>query len=131
MADISIAGEGLAVKLGTGPDGKVKSRFALLSKDWVSLQASTAVALDLPVSHGNFEEKYGSFGTSAVITDCISAMRDVQNTAQEFGDPARLRKQLIQDKTLLNTQAPPKEIYTHGLVGPKGHDQCKKADQWI
>lgn len=104
------------------PNSGRKSTFTLFSDSWINLQASIGTALDLPISSGNFEAKYGSFGGSTVITDCIGAMQDVRNTATEFGDPKMLRAALIKDPNLLGAKEPPKEIYTHTVwMGQRVH----------
>ncbi|MFT6337279.1 MAG: hypothetical protein ACJATI_004042 [Halioglobus sp.] len=97
----------------SNPDSGQKSQFALFSDDWISLQGYIGAALELPISSGNFESKYGTFSTSKTITDCIGAMKDVQSTATEFGDPKSLRSQLITNPNLLTTAEAPTEIYTH------------------
>lgn len=109
----AISGASLASDLETDPGTPPKSRFALFTDSWISLQSSTAVALKLPISQGDFEKKYGSFGSSKVITQSIDAMRDVQATAKEFGDPTSLRSQLIKNPNMLAVDTPPDEIYTH------------------
>jgi len=70
-------------------------------------------ALELPLTQGDFEQKYGTVGGEQVIKDCIGAMKGVQESSQMFGNPKTLRAQLIENPGLLATDAPPDEIYTH------------------
>lgn len=100
-----------------------QTQFALFSDSWLELQGYVGAALDLPMSKGNFEEKYGSLGSSKTITDCIKAMSDVQNASTEFGNPKSLRAALIKDPNLLATKEPPQEIYTHTVwMGQRVHE---------
>ena len=88
-------------------------QFSLFSDSWVQLQAYIAAGLDMPLTTGDFEKKYGSFGPSQTIQDCIAAMRSVGEASREFGDPRSLRAQLISNPNILGTPTPPNEIYTH------------------
>jgi hypothetical protein len=104
------------------PDSGQKSQFILFSESWIELQAYTAAALELPMTSGNFETKYGRFSGEKVITDCIGAMSKVQSAATEFGNPKTLRAALKENPSLLATAEPPSEIYTHTVwLGQKVH----------
>jgi len=99
------------------------SQFALFSDNWLELQGYVGSALELPLTTGNFEEKYGTVGSSTTIKDCISAMRGVREASTEFGDPKGLRAALIKDPKLLASKVPPKEIYTHtAWLGQRVHE---------
>ena len=76
------------------PKSGQKSTFSLFSDSWLQLQAYTGSAMELPITSGDFETKYGSFGGATVITECIDAMKNVRQAATEFGDPRSLRAQL-------------------------------------
>jgi hypothetical protein len=104
------------------PDSGQKSQFILFSESWIELQAYTGAAIDLPITQGAFATKYGAFSGEKVITDCIGAMQNVQNTATEFGNPKTLRAALKENPNLLATAEPPTEIYTHTVwLGQKVH----------
>jgi hypothetical protein len=105
------------------PQSGQQSQFALFSDSWLQLQAYVGSALELPISTGDFEEKYGSLGTSQVIKDCITAMGGVRDAAVEFGNPKTLRASLIANPNLLATPQPPAEIYTHTVwLGQRIHE---------
>jgi hypothetical protein len=105
------------------PASGQKSRFILFSESWIELQAYTGAAIALPITQDEFATKYGSFSGEQVIKDCITAMRGVQATATEFGNPKTLRASLIQNPNLLATAQPPDEIYTHTVwLGQKIHN---------
>lgn len=109
------------------PASGQQSQFALFSDSWLEMQGYVGAAIALPISSGNFEEKYGSLGASKTITDCIEAMRGVQATATEFGDPKSLRKALIANPNLLASSTAPKEIYTHTVwLGQRVHETAGK-----
>jgi hypothetical protein len=104
------------------PNSGQKSQFALFSDSWLELQGYIGSAIQLPIAEGDFEQKYGAYGASTTIKDCITAMRGVQETSKEFGDPKSLRAALINDPNLLATKEPPAEIYTHTVwLGQRVH----------
>jgi hypothetical protein len=104
------------------PDSGQKSQFALFSDSWLEIQGYVGAALTLPISVGNFEEKYGSVGSSTLITDCIAAMKGVREASKEFGDPKGLRAALMKNPNLLASKEPPQEIYTHTVwLGQRVH----------
>ena len=120
-ADVSIAPPaGLTTP--ANPASGQKSQFALFSDNWLQMQGYVAAAVALPISEGDFVAKYGQFDGEAVIKDCIGAMRQVQATSTEFGDPKALRAALINDPNLLANPTPPKEIYSHTVwMGQRVH----------
>ncbi|WP_426756939.1 alpha-xenorhabdolysin family binary toxin subunit A [Myxococcus sp. Y35] len=105
------AGSGLTTP--ANPNSGQKSQFALFSDSWLELQAYVGAASEMPITQGDFEQKYGKVGGSATITDCIGAMKKVKEASTEFGDPKALRAALIANPNLLATPEPPSEIYTH------------------
>ncbi len=109
------------------PASGQKAQFALFSDSWLEMQGYMGAAMALPISQGSFEEKYGSLGSSATITNCIEAMRGVQQSSKEFGDPKSLRAALIKNPSLLATPTPPAEIYTHTVwLGQRVHETSVK-----
>ncbi|ATB45305.1 alpha-xenorhabdolysin family binary toxin subunit A [Corallococcus macrosporus] len=105
------AGAGLTTP--ANPNSGQKTQFALFSDSWLELQAYVGAASDMPLTQGDFEQKYGKVGSSKTITDCIGAMKNVKEASAEFGDPKALRAALIANPNLLATKEPPREIYTH------------------
>src|SRR5919199_356770 len=104
------------------PDSGNTSQFLLFSDSWLELQGYIAAGLELPLTTGDFEKKYGSFESSQTIKDCIDAMRSVGQASREFGDPKSLRAALISNPNLLATPTPPNEIYTHTVwLGQRVH----------
>ncbi len=109
------------------PASGKKNQFVLFSESWIALQGFVGAALDLPLSKGDFEAKYGTFDSSKVIKDCITAMASVKTAATEFGDPKALRKALIANPNLLATPTPPAAIYTHTVwLGQRVHETAGK-----
>lgn len=104
------------------PNSGNTSQFSLFSDSWLEMQGYVAAALELPLTTGDFEKKYGSFESSQTIKDCIAAMRSVGEASREFGDPRSLRAALISNPNLLATPTPPNEIYTHTVwLGQRVH----------
>ena len=86
-----------------------KTQFALFSDSWIELQGYVGAAIDLPITKGGFEEKYGTIGSSKTILDSIDAMKGVQAAATEFGNPKTLRASVFKDPTLLAAKEAPVE----------------------
>jgi hypothetical protein len=109
------------------PDSGQKTQFALFSDSWIELQGYVGAAINLPITQGSFEEKYGTIGSSKTILDCIDAMKKVQAASTEFGDPKTLRAALTANPNLLATTNPPTEIYTHTVwLGQRVHETAGK-----
>lgn len=105
------------------PQSGQKSQFALFSDSWIELQGYVGAAVDLPISKGDFEQKYGAVSGSKTILGCIDAMKGVQAASIEFGDPRTLRAALIKNPGLLATKDAPTEIYNHTVwVGQRVHE---------
>lgn len=86
---------------GIGPDGKKitgakTTKFALFTENWIQMQTFIATALKLPISNGDFDTKYGVFDAKhkAAVQNCITAFTSLHGSAQEFGNPAVLMKEL-------------------------------------
>lgn len=103
------------------PASGQRSSFALFSDSWLELQGYIGSALELPITMGDFQSKYGELESSQ-LSECIDAMRKVRETSLEFGNPRALRSALIQNPNLLATDTPPNEIYTHTVwMGQRVH----------
>jgi hypothetical protein len=87
--------------------------FCLFTQDWLTLQTFIVQALQLPITIGDFETKYGSFQDQQSIQDCVAAMQSVKNLATSFGDPMTLITQLASDPAILQSDTAPAELYTH------------------
>jgi hypothetical protein len=104
------------------PDSGQKTQFALFSDSWIELQGYVGSAIELPITKGDFETKYGAVDGSKTVLGCIDAMKGVQAASTEFGDPKSLRTALIKDPGLLATPDAPAEIYTHTVwLGQRVH----------
>lgn len=109
------------------PNSGQPSQFALFSDSWLELQAYVGAAMELPISKGSFEDKYGASNASATVTGCIDAMQGVQAASSEFGNPKTLRAALIANPNILATATPPDEIYTHTVwLGQRVHETAGK-----
>lgn len=112
MTEPSIAPQPGLVKPADSNSGQ-KSQFGLFSDSWLELQGYVGTALEMPITEGDFKAKYGDFGGEQQVKDCITAMQNIKASATEFGNPKTLRAKLISDPTLLATEEPPEEIYSH------------------
>jgi len=99
---------------GIAPDGSripgaKATKFALFTADWIQLQNFVAVALKLPISKGDFGAKYGEFDAKnkKAITDCVGAFQKLHDSAEEFGNPVVLAREV----QALTGGAKPPSIY--------------------
>src|ERR1051325_9501593 len=109
----------LTIANGAPPPGQQAppSRFILFTEEWLDLQNYVTLALQMPITKNDFTATYGDFpsGGSALISPAGGAVKDVQNLAGTFGDPATLKKRIQSDPNYLNTETPPSEIYAHNV----------------
>jgi hypothetical protein len=90
-----------------------RNRFVLFSESWLNLQSYVQAGLLLPITRGNFEEKYGAFSNQKLITDTIEAMKRVQGLSETFGNPTLIKKRILENQSYLTTKTAPNEIYGH------------------
>lgn len=90
-----------------------RNRFVLFSDSWLNLQAYIQAGLLLPITKGNFEEKYGAFSSQKLITDAVEAMKRVQGLSETFGNPTLIKKKILENKSYLTSKTPPSEVYGH------------------
>ncbi len=87
--------------------------FCLFTEDWITMQTFIVQALQLPISTGNFQAKYGTFADEADIEGCVAAMQAVQNLSADFGDPTALIKEIATNPSILQGDTAPPQLYTH------------------
>jgi hypothetical protein len=104
---------GLVVPNPQGTSTSNPPLFCLFTEDWIQLQTFIVQTLQLPITQGDFEAKYGTFTDEAQVTGCVSAMQAIQGLSTSFGDPTALVAQLASDPTILQTDTPPTALYTH------------------
>lgn len=108
----------LTIANGASPTGQPTppNRFILFGSQWLTIQTYVTQALQLPITLGTFQEKYGDFSSAEIqgkIEGCISACKTVKGLAGTFGDPRTLKTQIQTDPAYLQSAAPPAEIYGH------------------
>jgi hypothetical protein len=80
--------------------GKIKdakpTKFALFTEDWIQMQNFVTAALKLPISDGDFDTKYGEFEAKSkdAITHCVGAFKELRASAEDFGNPAVLLREI-------------------------------------
>src|SRR5688572_22107889 len=90
-----------------------RNRFVLFSDSWLNLQSFVQAGLLLPITKGNFEEKYGAFSNQKLITDAVEAMRKVQGLSATFGNPSLIKKKILENQSYLTSKTAPAEVYGH------------------
>jgi hypothetical protein len=89
------------------------NRFVLFSNSWINLQSYVQAGLLLPITKGNFVEKYGEFSSQQLITNTVQAMKKVQNLSESFGNPTLIKKKILESRSYLTSKTAPTEIYGH------------------
>ncbi|HMD99551.1 MAG TPA: alpha-xenorhabdolysin family binary toxin subunit A [Terriglobia bacterium] len=89
------------------------NRFILFTDSWLNLQNYIETCLQLPINQGDFEQKYGSFAQKELVTNALTAMKDVRDLSSDFGNPSTLKKRLGENPDYIFTKDPPNEIYAH------------------
>ncbi|MBW8748290.1 MAG: hypothetical protein JF584_12140 [Acidobacteria bacterium] len=79
-----------------------KSNFALFSEHWLQMQTYIQSTLTLPVTTGDFEEKYGVFDEKAQLVSLVEAMKHVQDLSVEFGTPESVIKAQADDPNYIS-----------------------------
>jgi hypothetical protein len=87
--------------------------FCLFTQDWITLQTFIAQAMQLPITLGDFQSKYGSFADQDAVENCVAAMKGVQDLSKSFGDPTALIKELASNPAILQTDTAPTQLYVH------------------
>ena len=87
--------------------------FALFTQDWLQLQTYIVQTLQLPITQGDFESKYGTFSDEQEVTNVVAAMTAVQGLSTQFGDPTTLFQELTSNPAILESTTPPTQLYTN------------------
>ncbi len=95
------------------PSPTPAERFILFGQDWLRLQTFIGTALQLPISVGEFEAKYGSFTDEAMVKGCVDSMRNLQELSGTFGNPITIKQKIVHDGGYLTGATPPPELYGH------------------
>jgi hypothetical protein len=82
-------------------------KFTLFSKEFISLQITIAQVLGLPITEGEFEKKYGTFGRKQTVLDCLTALDTLGKHCKKFGNPSTLFTEIEK----LGEGARPTELY--------------------
>lgn len=111
VAKTLIPAPGLVVENPAG--GSAPPLFCLFTQDWITLQTFIAQTLQLPITTGDFEAKYGQFADEQEVKNCVIAMQGVQALSTDFGDPMALLNQLATNPAVLQTDVAPTQLYLH------------------
>jgi len=98
--------EGLTKRSDSGD--KTES-FALFIDEWFQMQSFVTGALGLPISIGDFAEKYGDFDETkkGTITDCVAAFGELRASAEVFGNP----ETFLEERSELESGDKPASLY--------------------
>lgn len=87
--------------------------FCMFTQDWLQLQTYIVQTLQLPITKGDFTDKYGDFSDEAEVENVVAAMQAVQALSTQFGDPTKLFAELGPDSAILESTTPPTELYAN------------------
>lgn len=97
----------------THPETKEKNyAFPLQTKAWLKMQDVVHMALQFPLSAEGFTTRYGGFADQAEVNQAAGLMKNIHDTASQYGDPATLISDLAKFQTA-NTA--PDSIYGNGV----------------
>ena len=101
------------LKTVTHPETKEQSyAFPLQTEAWLKMQDVIQLALQFPLSSDNFVELYGKFADQAEVNQAAELMKNIRDTANQYGDPTTL----ISDLTKFQTaDTAPDSIYGNGV----------------
>jgi hypothetical protein len=97
----------------SNPEPSGPPLFCLFTQDWITLQTFIVQTLQLPITKGDFETKYGTFTDETEVLNVVAAMQAIQALSTQFGDPKALVVELAKDPTILQSPTAPAQIYTH------------------
>lgn len=87
--------------------------FILFNHNWLRLQSFVAGTLQLPITKGDFTQKYGAFSDKNQVESCITNLEAINNLANTMGDPSTLQQKIIKNPNYVSGPTPPAEIYAH------------------
>lgn len=87
--------------------------FGMFTQDWLQLQTYIVQTLQLPITQGDFTDKYGTFADESEVDGVVAAMKAVQALSAQFGDPTVLFKELTSNPAILESTTPPAQLYTN------------------
>lgn len=92
--------------------GKSDYAFPLQTNAWLKMQAVVKTALAFPLTSHDFTTLYGTFSDEATVTQAVSILGQIQQTADQYGDPQTLISQL---SAFQQADTPPASIYGHAV----------------
>jgi len=86
--------------------------FPLQTSAWLKMQDVVRQALAFPLTMNDFKNNYGTFNDEAEVTQAVSILGQIQQTANQYGDPQTLISQL---SSFQQSNNPPESIYGHAV----------------
>jgi hypothetical protein len=86
--------------------------FPLQTNAWIKMQAVVKTALAFPLTTDDFTNLYGTFTDEAEVTQAVAILGQIQQTANQYGDPQTLISQLA---AFQQANTPPDSIYGHAV----------------
>lgn len=87
------------------------NNFLLFNGYWLDLQSFVSSTLTLPITQGNFTDKYGTFTDMNDVENCITNLKAINALSTVMGDPNQLQAKIAQNPSYVSGTTAPVEIY--------------------
>lgn len=87
--------------LATAGDSQQAQKFILASREWFELQNNVQAVLALPSDFGEYQQRYGDASSGLQMKECFNAMHALRNVASKYGNPKRLRENILKNPNFL------------------------------
>lgn len=84
--------------------------FALQSTDWSNMQKAVTHGLQLPITQGDFTDKYGAFDDTADVQGAIQIFNTINTLLTQYGDPSSIAQDIDQYTSMTD---PPTAIFAY------------------
>jgi len=92
--------------------GQPDYAFPLQTAAWLKMQSVVKTAIAFPLTTDDFTNLYGSFTDEGAVTAAVAVLGQIQQTANEYGDPQTLISQLV---AFQQANTPPDSIYGNAV----------------
>jgi hypothetical protein len=92
--------------------GQSDTAYPLQTAAWLKMQGVVNTAIAFPLSPSDFTNLYGSFSDEAAVTQAVTILGQIKQTADQYGDPQTLISQLA---AFQQVNTPPVSIYGHAV----------------
>lgn len=92
--------------------GQSDYAFPLQTNAWLKMQTVVKTAVAFPLTSADFTTLYGDFSDEGAVTQAVAILGQIQQTANQYGDPESLISQL---SAFQQANTPPDSIYGNAV----------------